>query len=306
MSVVLFVGIQAIVQYAAAAFFVLISSGVNAPKYPWGQPSIGDLVQVTTDREFNFTALGGIAAVLALQAIFLWPVRKPAGKSEGRWSVRLSLAVAGLCISVLLAGAILTAVWIVDLIWPGTITRTTEGIGRVVTGDQDPQSTGEFVMLGALAVVGLVAWAIATPLLIAFAKRSRKESALSRIASRLFLGTTIEIVAILPIDYMVRKRTDCYCAAGTFWALILAGTVGLFACGPAIVLPLLAKRRKRWYEGRCDACGYDLSGTPRVERCPECGAGWTPTPASQGSPPPASPDSDTDSSRSIGIGSQEN
>jgi rubrerythrin len=53
-------------------------------------------------------------------------------------------------------------------------------------------------------------------------------------------------------------------------------SVGIVALGPAVLLPILSRRRKRWYAGRCDACGYDMTGTPSADRCPECGAGWRP------------------------------
>lgn len=43
-----------------------------------------------------------------------------------------------------------------------------------------------------------------------------------------------------------------------------------------IALPLfasLARTRRKIRNGRCPACGYDLSATPTIERCPECGGG---------------------------------
>ena len=120
----------------------------------------------------------------------------------------------------------------------------------------------------------LIAWAVATPLLVVFLSRGKRETRLGRLASLLFMGTVVEAAAIVPLDVMMRRKTDCYCDTGTFYALSACGTVGLFALGPAILLPILAKRRKRWYLGHCDVCGYDMSATPRAARCSECGAGW--------------------------------
>ena len=57
-------------------------------------------------------------------------------------------------------------------------------------------------------------------------------------------------------------------------AMTICGTLGLFALGPAILIPVFARRRKRWRTGRCEVCGYDLSASRGADRCPECGTGW--------------------------------
>jgi len=44
--------------------------------------------------------------------------------------------------------------------------------------------------------------------------------------------------------------------------------------GPAVLLPALGRRRKRYYQSNCPVCGYDMSGNAAAERCPECGSGW--------------------------------
>jgi hypothetical protein len=124
-----------------------------------------------------------------------------------------------------------------------------------------------------LAIV-LVAWGAGTPLLLAFMKRGPRETQLSRLASLLLIGTVAEAAATIPLDAMVRKRSSCHCGEGTFWTLVICGAVGFWALGPAVFLLPLGRRRKRHAQGRCEACGYDLRGTPGTERCPECGAGW--------------------------------
>jgi hypothetical protein len=57
-----------------------------------------------------------------------------------------------------------------------------------------------------------------------------------------------------------------------FWVLILT-----FAIPPALRIVNVARRRRRFGAGRCQACGYDLRATP--ERCPECGAAAAPVTA---------------------------
>jgi hypothetical protein len=151
-----------------------------------------------------------------------------------------------------------------------------------------PEAT--FGSLGVLSMWCIACWTIATPLLIAFCRRrldrgSAWEQVVRTIAARLFLGTIIEVAAVMPLDVLVRKKQSCYCWAGTFFALTICGSIGILLLGPLVLLPALARRRKRWYGGHCDCCGYDLTGLlPRaatLDRCPECGAGWKPQPGEQ-------------------------
>jgi hypothetical protein len=127
----------------------------------------------------------------------------------------------------------------------------------------------------ALAILGGLSggWLVGTPLIAAFVRAGPRESRLQRLAARLFLGTVVEAVAIIPLDVMVRRKTSCYCGEGTFWSLTFCGSVGVLMLGPAVFL-LLGRRRKRWLSGRCEVCEYDMSGCMDAERCPECGAGW--------------------------------
>lgn len=201
------------------------------------------------------------AVVAGLQTAMLLPVRRPAPVttrvtgSAGRslWS---SILVCGACCALLWGGALLA---VLDIPW--------------LLGGYD-WSDGDFGWL--LIAAPLAGWAVATPLVIRFVRGGRREDRLGRIASMLMLGTIIEVIALIPLDVMVRRKTDCYCGRGTFLALLACGTVGVVSFGPAILLPLLSRRRKRWYAGRCECCLYDMRGLPSADRCPECGAGWKP------------------------------
>jgi len=198
----------------------------------------------------------GALFITVLQAVFLWPVRKPGRAARGR-ALWPSIGAAALVCAVLTVAAGFALWSVADTCLEIDIQ------GAVGRG-------APWVVCAALAA----AWIVWTPILAAFCRRGRPESALSRLAARLLLGTAVEIVAIVPLDIMVRRKSDCHSLEPSFGALVACLGVGWFAFGPALFLPLLSARRKRWYAGNCDACGYDMSGCMKAERCPECGTGW--------------------------------
>lgn len=217
-----------------------------------------------SDREYALWAISGILIISTLQGLFVLPVRQPAPLRDHGWPIRISLAIAALSIAAM-GLALLFAVGAALELGGLHPRKELEGL----TGNS--RRWAEILL--PLATAAML-WAEATVLLIAFCRRGRRETILSRVAALVFTGTMIETAAIIPLDVMVRRRESCYCDTGTFFALNLLGTVGIFALGPAVFLPILSRRRKRWYEGRCEACGYDMRGTPGAPRCPECGAGW--------------------------------
>jgi len=240
----------------------LVDAGRNMGSVPWS-----DYLAALVERELFVWWLVSITVLTLLQAIFLWPIRRPAAKQARGWPIFRSLAVAGLAIALLSGG----------FLW--MIADTTEVLylrpRKLSLKSVIPGNSFGPILIGWC----LLNWLIATPLLIRFCRRGPRESLLSRVASRLFLGTIIEAAAIIPLDIMVRRKHSCYCGAGTFWALTVCASVGFIVAGPAILLPLVAKRRKRWYEGKCDVCAYDMTGCPNSLQCPECGAGWRPAPS---------------------------
>jgi hypothetical protein len=85
-------------------------------------------------------------------------------------------------------------------------------------------------------------------------------------------GTWLEILITIPIDVQVRKKTDCWCGEGTFFALVAGSTVALWSFGPGIVLLFLTRRLQReGYFSLCGKCGHDLASASE-KRCPHCNA----------------------------------
>jgi hypothetical protein len=224
----------------------------------WGWPTWGEVSQTLVASDYVMVVLACTGIMALVQGAFLWPVRKPTTKDASGVSVFVSLAAAGLLVAVLAAAAVIAAAQFVESYT-----------------DWNVMGPAEFVVVGTLGV----SWIVSTFMLVTFCQGGPRERVVQRLASRLLLGTVVEIAAIIPLDVLVRKRESCYCWAGTYFALLACGAVGLIVLGPAVVLPLVIRRRKRWYAGRCDACGYDMSRMMSAERCPECGAGWEATAA---------------------------
>ena len=254
--------LQAAVLYHLQAFLYVSQGEVGTDEGGmigvWPTLSqIADLAYRTD--EFMFTMLGALAVLTAAQGLLLLPVRRPGfvvGKGK---NLRTSLVVAGFAIGVLVLAFVATLAGLLeayDLGWRGLERRAPGGVWTVA------------------AVIVIAGWAIATPLLMRFCKRGPREGVLARLSTRLLAGTMVEVALLIPMDLLVRRKGVCYCWSGSYWGLTLCGAVGLIFAGPAILLPLLTKRRKAWYAGRCGVCAYDMRGHPDALRCPECGTGW--------------------------------
>ena len=211
--------------------------------------------------------LGAIAALMALQTILVWPVRKPRARNDRGWPLRLSIGVAallGTSLGVTLLFGFYTIIELQEQHWSADLNHI---FAVVFWGWIALSYIGGGLLMYAFCIRRLK-------------RGERHEDILGRIAATLFIGTLVEVAAIMPIDIMFRRKQDCYCFAGTFWAYILLLAAGLVTLGPAVLLPVLTRRRKRWYASHCDCCGYDMTGIIHadraIDRCPECGAGWKP------------------------------
>ncbi|MBL8765067.1 MAG: hypothetical protein JNM07_12440 [Phycisphaerae bacterium] len=210
--------------------------------------------------------MGAWALILTIaQGLMLLPARRPFPARSRGWDVRLSLAMGALAGAGLIIGA------------GGVAHAILELCGIEISGLEP----------GVLLLLLAGVWACLTPVIWAFCLRSKlpKDSLLARTAAILFTGTLLETACTIPVDVMIRRRHDCYCDSGTFLSLVLCASVGTFSLGPGVLFALMARRRKRYLMGYCDACGYDMRNLPRADRCPECGAGWKP--AEPGSEPRA-------------------
>ena len=198
--------------------------------------------------------------ILGLQSLLLLPTWRPKPKKTRGVPVWISLG-AGAFICASLVGAFALAV--MDALRE--------------KGDQDTY------MLPAALTVTAIAWVVGTVLFVGFAAAHRdlsREWLVARISKGILKGTAFEALAIVPLDIMIRKKSDCYCAAGSVLAWAMCFAVGVIVFGPAALLPALARDRDAWYRGRCDACGEKKEAVdatadgyrgPTEERCRKCG-----------------------------------
>jgi len=151
--------------------------------------------------------------------------------------------------------------------------------GNLLAGDfsVNPWSQGDLLSVPwvwpGLVLVVIGTWIGWTVMLLVFARELWTDTLVGRAALLLFGGTVVELLIVLPIDVMVRRRTDCYCAAGTFWSLVMSAVAIMWLTGPGIVLTLTRSRRRLARVTHCGRCGHEKGPTPG-EVCPECGFRW--------------------------------
>lgn len=250
--------VESLVLLVAFVLFALSQSDADADAMLGEWPELDAFIDAFSDAETWIVYGTAALLVTGLQGVFLLPLRTPRVVGAGRRGVRCTLIVAGLGFAMLL----LMAVWSL-----GSVIDHYAYLPGVAT-------TAEGVIIASVLVI-LPAWAMATVLIARFTRPGTREDVLTTLSRRLLAGTVIEAVLLIPLDVMIRRKTDCYCAEGTFWALIWCGAIGFVSAGPAIFIPLLARRRRGWYAKHCGGCGYDMSGVEDAERCPECGMDWS-------------------------------
>lgn len=178
------------------------------------------------EPEYAAYAAAAIVGLTGLQALFLAPFARPARASgEGR-SLGVSMTVAGLAVAGLLGALALAVVSLVRLL-------------------DGPDLMDRDAISWAIVAGILLSWAAATPLLIAYARRGRRDDVLARVARGIFVGTCVEALALVPIDVMIRRRTSCYCGEGSYFALLIWMAVGFGVLGPFLFLVVFSRRARR-------------------------------------------------------------
>ena len=239
------IGQAAALYLATPAYILLVDDG---------PVRLRDCLRPLIDLSYVTTMAIVAAVVTALQWAYLRPIRPPV---PGRRPVRMlwSMLIGAFAIATMIAAAALAYV----------------GFMHDYCGRPGPGEALGWALLGLFAIN----WILATPLLMAFADRAAShEDLLARVATRLFAGTVIEVLAVMPLDVLARERERCSCSRGTLQAVWIGTAIGVILFGPVVFFVLLARRRTRWPGGRCGACGADVGDALVVKRCPACGAGW--------------------------------
>ena len=198
----------------------------------------------------------GLMAVVfvALQLLFVVPLiakQPPMGKRPKRLLLSLLTAIA-------ISGAML-----------GAFSAAPSELARLYASDL----ISEHIAMLVLIAFFVVSWALWSFALYVFTRGIWPDRAIARMVGLLLGGTIVETITVIPIDVMIRRRTDCYCFSGSFLSLCLAGFVLMWLAGPGFVLALTTKKHRMWRERHCTRCGYAKGPSPG-ERCPECGLAW--------------------------------
>ncbi len=231
---------------------------------------LGHLLDLLTDVEWlGVTSLIAVG-IAVTQAAFLFPVirmRPPQG--ERPRSLFFSFAIVALIASGICTAMITGLMELGSSVFTGAYADSPWDLLYEYGSDM---ADSTWLMLSML-ILFLAGWGIWSFILFVFTRQMWADKILGRLVGLLIGGTVIELIIITPIDVMVRRRTDCYCATGTFFSLLISSVAILWLAGPGIYFALTAKHRRTWRKQYCGQCGQRKGPTPG-ERCPECGYEW--------------------------------
>ena len=220
------------------------------------------LHEITDGTLGGMLALAAVALVSAAPAMLVapalgsWDPGTP-GRSL-RWSIAGAAVIGGAC-----AVGILATLWdVVGLV------RMAAGAGfDGYTGGGGLVMNPLLLVPAWLAAGGIWAWVLAR------AGQSRTPDRLDRFVRWLFAGTCLELAIAAPTYALAMRRDSCYCAFGSWWAIVAGTSALLVLCGPMVILMATRKARMAWMRSVCGECGYPRRGGSTV--CPECGSSVT-------------------------------
>jgi hypothetical protein len=178
-----------------------------------------------------------LAVLVGTQALFLVGaphLRRARGRH--RRAMWVSLAVGGVVATLLTVGLVFTLLNLVDR-W----NEAARYAGSVASGGPGP------LVLAVPVLLTWAAWMAVFGLLFA-GEWYDWFRGFRRLYATLVAGTWLELLVTIPVDAQVRKRTSCWCDEGTFFALIIGGSMAVWTFGPGIALLFLTRRlqRRRW------------------------------------------------------------
>ncbi|MBG79298.1 MAG: hypothetical protein CMJ39_01145 [Phycisphaerae bacterium] len=217
--------------------------------------------------------------IMLTQYLFLLPLFRFKPELGGRRSLRSSMIVAAFGASLLSIGLLMGLVSLVQLL-TGTIDSFGVpfymGVVGIMIGESrienyfDLESLVFWIPL--IFLIG--SWVFWSVILCGFAARRTVPAAIRRVTGLLFAGTMIEVLLVIPLEAMVRRRSECYCETGSFQMLVGSILAGIWLMGPGVLILVLLRRPAYW--GRyCPGCGHAKG--PKASQpanCPECGQIW--------------------------------
>jgi hypothetical protein len=228
----------------------------------WSEVSLAelpdDVAQMLGEPDWWTWCVVVTAVAVAMQAVFLIPVfagRPPRGERGAPLAV--SLGIGALIAAGLVTALAFSLVDALSLLAPERFDLNDKHAALWV-----------FILL-----VFAGSWGLWTFCLLVFVRGVWADLVLGRMVGLLLSGTALELLVVVPIDVMVRRRTECYCGTGSFFALCIAAAATLWLAGPGIAIALLSRRHKAWRKTHCGRCGYPMGPTPG-QACPECGFPW--------------------------------
>jgi hypothetical protein len=211
---------------------------------------INTLDSATVSIEWT-TWIISAAIIVGTQIIFILPMVQPPRLTVRGKSLLLSTCMASF-IAALLTLTLVTFVY-------STITTMVLNLPK-----QDEINESFFW------IILWASWAVWTICLLIYVHRQNRDpSTLVRCTSWLFAGSLVEFLLSIPLAIMVARRSNCYCATGSFVSLALSFVAAIWLFGPFMII-LLVWRKRPWTKDHCFNCGYPRKLINSTV-CSECG-----------------------------------